>query len=172
MKEEWRPVVGYEGLYEVSNMGRVKSVERTAWNGKGYRIVAERILKGRRTKKGYLQVQLHQDAKIKPYYIHRLVAQSFLDNPDNLPEVNHIDQDKTNNCIDNLEWCTSQYNIEYSQAKPVIGIDKITGLILEFSSAHEVERMIGIAQQSICACLKGRQKSAGGFYWYYADSDI
>ena len=169
MKEEvWKDIQGYEGLYQISNMGRVKSVERMKWNGRGYRIVAERILKGRSTKKGYLQVQLHQDGKGKWYLVHRLAAIAFIPNPYNLPEVNHKDEDKKNNCVQNLEWCSSQYNMEYSHGKAIIGINKVNGLILEFSSAHEAERQTGIKQGNICSCLKGRKKSAGGYVWYYA----
>ena len=171
--EEWRPVVGYEGLYEVSNMGRVKSLERTVWDNRGcYRTVHERILKPRKDRSGYLQVNLSKDGKVKWCTVHRLVAIAFLDNADNLPEVNHKDEDKTNNCVENLEWCSRSYNMEYSYGKSVLAIHKINGLILEFTSIHEAERQLGIANQSICACLKGKTKSAGGYVWYYSDADI
>ena len=111
--EEWRPVVGYEGLYEVSNMGRVKSVERIVRCNRGYRTVSERILKGNKNIDGYLQVELCQDGKMKPCTIHRLVAQAFLDNSEGYKEINHKDEDKTNNCVENLEWCDRLYNANY-----------------------------------------------------------
>ena len=173
-KEVWKPVRNYEGLYEVSNMGRVKSLERTVWcglNGGCYRAIPEKILEGYDDGHGYLQVELYKDGKGKWCSINRLVAQAFLENPQNLPEVNHKDEDKTNNRVENLEWCTKQYNVEYSKAKAVIGINKVSGLIVEFPSTREAERQTDISNSSICACLKGRKKSAGGYYWHYADSE-
>ena len=104
MKEIWKPVRNYEGLYEVSNMGRVKSLN---YNRTG----KERIMKGLDNGHGYLFVQLCKDGKAKNCRINRLVAMAFIPNPDNLPEVNHKDKIRTNNRVDNLEWCTTQYNI-------------------------------------------------------------
>ena len=159
--EEWRDIKGYEGKYMVNNLGRVKSLN--------YRNTGkEGIMEPHDNGKGYLRVQLCKDGKGKWYRINRLVAQAFLPNPNNLPEVNHIDKDKTNNKVENLEWCTTQYNVEYSKAKAVIGIDKVSGLILKFPSIMEAERQTGISNKHICDCLKGRQKSTGGFYWHYA----
>ena len=186
MREEWRPVVGYEGLYEVSNMGRVKSVERMKWNGKGYQKIPERILKTIENIWGYLLVNLYQDGKMKSCSVHRLVATAFLPNPYNLPVINHRDENKQNNIVSNLEWCTYSHNNTYNdrakkigekqrndpkRSKSVIGIDRITGLIVEFPSTMEAERKLGIAHSHICACCKGKLKSAGGFYWYYSDVD-
>ena len=176
MREEWRPVVGYEGLYEVSNMGKVKSLERMKWNGNGCYKIPERILKPKKDKGGYLQVNLSKDGKDKWCTVHRLVATAFLPNLDNLPQVNHIDENKENNCVQNLEWCSRSYNINYGTrnekiSKPILGIDRVTGLIVEFPSIREAERKLGIAPSNICACLKGRYKSCGGFYWMYADAD-
>ena len=164
MREEWRDIEGYKGLYQVSNMGRVKSLN---YNRTG----RERIMKGLDNGHGYLFVQLCKDGKAKNCRINRLVAMAFIPNPDNLPEVNHKDKIRTNNRVDNLEWCTTQYNIEYSQGKAVIGISKVSGLILEFPSTREASRQTDISHSNICACLKGRQKSAGGFYWQYVDSE-
>ena len=161
MKEIWRDIEGYKGKYQVSNMGRVKSLN---YNNTG----KEGIMEPHDNGKGYLRVQLCKDGKGKWYRINRLVAQAFLPNPNNLPEVNHIDKDKTNNKVENLEWCTTQYNVEYSQAKAVIGINKVSGLILEFPSIMEAERQTGISNKHICDCLKGRNKSAKGYYWFYA----
>ena len=171
-KEIWKDIEGYEGLYQISNRGNVKSVERMKWNGKGYHKIPERILKAKKDKYGYLQVHLSKDGKAKMYLVHRLVASAFLENQMGYTEVNHLDEDKTNNCVDNLEWCSRSYNINYGTrnqkiSKPVIAIDKRTGLILEFSSTHEAERETGIASSNICACLKGKMNSCGGFYWMY-----
>ena len=171
MREEWRDIKGFEGLYQVSNTGKVKSLERTVWNGRGYRTVPEKIMKTHDNGKGYLQVKLCKDGKGKKYKINRLVAQAFLDNPNNLPEVNHKDKIRTNDNVDNLEWCTKQYNIDYSLSKAVIGINKISGLIIEFPSLMEAERQTGINHGNVCKCLKGNLKSTGGFYWIYAESE-
>lgn len=186
--EIWKDIEGYEGLYQVSNMGRVKSVERTIWNsGKGcYRTVHERILKPSKTNDGYLQVQLHQDGKKKWYRIHRLVATAFCENPYGYTDVNHIDEDKTNNCANNLEWCSRSYNNNYGTrnkriaekltnnpkiSKPVLAIDKRTGLIIEFVSSIEAERETGIDHSNIIKCCQGKYKTSGGFYWYYANAN-
>ena len=185
MREEWRPVVGYEGLYEVSNMGRVRSVERTVWDNRGYyKTVQERIRKPQNNRHGYLCVVLAKDGKIKNHYIHRLVAEAFIQfvpEANASYEVDHRNTVRTDNRVSNLCYVTSSQNslnpktreryINNSKtSKPVIGIDMVTGLIVEFASAHEAERQMGIAQSNICACLKGRKKSTSNFYWYYADT--
>lgn len=170
-EEIWKDIAGYEGLYQVSNLGRIKSLN--------YKHTSrERILKTKKNRSGYVVVNLNQAGKRKTYSIHRLVAQAFIDNPQNLPMVNHRDENKQNNIVSNLEWCTSKYNTNYGTcierrakktSKPVIGIDKVTGLIVKFPSAHEASRQTGIDQGYITNCLKGRYKTAGGFYWYYAN---
>ena len=162
--EEWRDIKGFEGKYMVSNMGRVKSLN---YNKTG----KEKIMKGVPDGYGYFQLSLCKEGKVKNCRINRLVAQAFIPNPDNLPEVNHKDKIRTNNRVDNLEWCTTQYNIEYSKAKAVIGINKVSGLIVEFPSAREAERCTGINNGNIIQCCKGRRNSAGGYYWQYVDSE-
>ena len=192
--EIWKDVKDYEGLYQVSNMGRVKSLERMKWNGRGYQKIPEKILKASEYRGGYLQVNLSKDGKAKDCKIHRLVAQAFISNPQNLPEVNHKDENKKNNCVENLEWCSKLYNINYGTgrkrsaekrrgkkkseehikklSKPVFSVNKESGLIMWWQSASEAGRILGIAKQSICACCRGRKcKSAGGHYWFYADDD-
>ena len=110
MIEEWRPVVGYEGLYEVSNTGRVRSLDRyVKGKGKSYFLHKGRVLSPAIKPEGYLIVRLQR----RTFYIHRLVTAAFLPNPDNLPEVNHKDEDKTNNRVENLEWCDHKYNMNY-----------------------------------------------------------
>ena len=108
MIEEWRPIEGYEGLYEVSNLGRVRSLDRFY-----YRLHKGKVLSPTKDRYGYLTVTLNCNGKSKTIKIHRLVAQAFLPNPDNLPQVNHKDEDKTNNNVDNLEWCTAKYNVNF-----------------------------------------------------------
>ena len=146
----------------VSNKGRVKSLNYSNTGKEG-------IINTKDNGKGYLRVKLYKDGKGKWYRINRLVAQAFLENPDNLPEVNHKDKIRTNNNVENLEWCTTQFNVEYSQGKAVIGINKVSGLILEFPSLMEAERQTGINHIKICDCLKGRRKSTRGYYWHYVD---
>ena len=105
--EEWKDIEGYEGLYQVSNKGRIKSLNYR-------RTGKEGMLKGKPDKNGYLIVFLYKKGeKPKPFLIHRLVAIMFLHNPNNYLEVNHIDEDKTNNNVENLEWCTRKYNMNY-----------------------------------------------------------
>ena len=160
--EIWKDIEGFEGYYMVSNLGNVKSLN--------YRHTGkEKILKPSDNGHGYLKVGLFKDGKRKDCRINRLVAIAFIPNPYNLPEVNHIDHCRINNNVENLEWCTSQYNVEYSQAKAIIGIDKITGLIVEFSSIMEASRQTGTNQSHITKCCKGKLKSCGGFYWHYAN---
>lgn len=105
-KEEWRDIAGYEGLYQVSNLGNVKSLNYS-------RTGKEKILKQKLNKNGYYSIQLCNNRIRKMYLVHRLVAQGFILNPDKLPCVNHIDENKQNNCVDNLEFCSVAYNNAY-----------------------------------------------------------
>lgn len=152
--EEFRDVPGYEGLYEVSNLGRVRR------NGK--------ILKLGKVR-GYLHVNLCKNGIKKQAKVHRLVALAFLPNPQNLPQINHKDEDKTNNAVDNLEWCTSQYNNNYSLSKPVLQFDKSGNFIKEWPSMIKVEEELGIDHSNISKCCLGlyHHKTAGGFIWKY-----
>lgn len=152
--EEFRDVPGYEGMYEVSNFGRVRR------NGK--------ILKPFNNY-GYLRVDLFKNGIVRKFLIHRLVAQAFIPNPKNLPQVNHKDEDKTNNCVENLEWCDAKYNINYSKAKPVLQFDREGNFIKEWPSALKVEEELGIYHSNISNCCLGRYglKTTGGFIWKY-----
>lgn len=109
-EEIWRDIEGYEGQYQVSNLGRVKSFDRI--DGAGH-LKRGRILRPVPDKKGYLRVQLHKEGKRKLFLVHRLVAQAFIPNPEGLPQVNHRDEDPSNARADNLEWCTASYNVNY-----------------------------------------------------------
>ena len=170
-KEEWRPVVGYEGLYEVSNLGRVKSLNYHSTGKEG-------ILRQKTTKKlGYKLVTLSKNGKKEFFRVHRLVAQAFIPNQDNLPCINHKDEKPSNNRVDNLEWCTYQYNncygdrLKKSAAKKSIKINQYTldgEFIQEWLSAKEIERQLGFAHENIAKCCKGKIKYAYGFLWKYA----
>ena len=114
MIEEWRPVVGYEGLYEVSSYGRVRSLDKyVKGKGESYRLHKGKVLSPVIKDNGYLQLKLYCNGKFYKKYVHRLVAQAFIPNPDNLLEVNHIDEDKINNRADNLEFCDHKYNMNF-----------------------------------------------------------
>ena len=174
MKEvivEWRPIAGYKGLYEISDFGRVRSLN---YNHTG----RTQVLKAGMNTQGYLFVCLYKDGKHKLYTVHRLVAQAFLANPDNMPEVNHIDECKTNNAVSNLEWCTRAYNINYgtgiarraaaSKSKPVQQFSKDGTFVAVWPSTIEARRQTGINESHICACCKGKLHTAGGYRWLYA----
>lgn len=118
--EEWRDIEGYENLYQISNKGRVKSLGRYDLRGNLRKEKFLKIFKSR----DYYQVRLRKFNKNKTYYVHRLVAINFISNPNNLPQVNHKDECKTNNCVDNLEWCTPYYNFHYSEELQIKAIEK------------------------------------------------
>ena len=117
--EEWKAVVGYEGLYEVSNRGQVRSLDRVVPTRKGKRFCKGKLLKSTKSKgksgKYYMTVALSNGAEKTPktYWVHRLVAKAFIPNPDNLTDVNHIDENPSNNCVDNLEWLSHKDNMNY-----------------------------------------------------------
>ena len=117
-KEIWKPILGYEGIYEVSSFGRIKSLKRCSKEDKNERGL---ILKQKKRKDGYYNISLYNQGKGKMYLVHSLVTQAFIPNPLNLPQVNHIDENKKNNNIDNLEWCDQCYNINYGT-----GIERAT----------------------------------------------
>ena len=159
MTETWKAIADYEGIYEVSDLGRVKSL----CYGR------ERILKLADDRRGYFSVQLCKDGKRKTMLVHRLVAEAFIQNPNNLETVNHKDEDKTNNVASNLEWMTRADNKRYSANKLVQMFDKKTGeLLATFPSICEAERITGIAQSHISECCVGKRKSSGGYIWRHA----
>ena len=190
MKNEiWKDIKGYEGLYQISNLGRVKSLIKfhNTKNNVGY-FSKEHILKpGIRNE--YFMVCLVKNHKKKSISIHRLVAENFIKNPHNKKQVNHIDGNKLNNKADNLEWCTNQENIIHSwvnglskvtkrmrthtkeRQKPIIQYDRNMNLIKEWESASIAGEKLGIWQQGIVACLKRRTKTAGNYIWRYKEGE-
>ena len=165
--EIWKAIAGYEGIYEVSDLGRVKSLKY----GK------ERILKPGGDPHGYLRVSLCKDGQKKPSLVHRLVSEAFIPNPNNLETVNHKDEVKTNNTVSNLEWMSIGDNNNYgthnkrvseAHSKKVQMLDKSTGeLLATFPSTIEAERVTGINHSHISKCCNGKLKSAGGYIWRY-----
>ena len=153
MKEQWKDIADYE----VSDLGRVRNKK------------TKRILRLGKDSGGYVQVNLYNDGERKSIKIHRLVASTFIPNPLNLPQINHIDENKTNNNVENLEWCSAQYNIDYSQSKPVnqYSLDGI--YIATYKSIKEASKQTGINQGDISCCCRGKYKTSGGFIWKYVN---
>ena len=181
--EIWKEIEGYEALYEVSNLGNVKSLKRN------------KIRKLSKDRYGYLFIALSKNDVKKQYKIHRLVAQAFIENPNNYEEVNHKDEDKTNNKVENLEWCNHKYNANYGTAiqrrlltekqnpkrkeiidkrrksntnhqntsKQVLCVE--TGVV--YPSTHQIERELGFYQQNISNACTGKYKQAYGYTWRY-----
>ena len=174
--EEWRDVVGYEGLYQVSSEGHVKSLERKVPKWDGERTVKERILKPRTDHYGYLLVSLCAGGKSKTLKVHRLVCEAFHDNPENKLDVNHINENKTDNRACNLEWCTRRENINHGSrntrtaealSKPVGQYTLDGELVKIWPSATEARRQTGFSQGNICLAANGKHKQAYGFIWKY-----
>lgn len=158
-----KDIKGYEGLYAITPEGEVWSYRN------------ECFLKPWVSRNGYFLVNLHKDGKMKHYYIHRLIAMAFIPNPNNLPQVNHKDENKANNCLQNLEWCDTSYNINYgthnekvsnSRKKPILQYDLDGNFVREWECAYDVGKDV---QGNITNCLKGRIKTAYGFIWKYKE---
>jgi hypothetical protein len=150
LKEEWKDINGYEGLYQVSNYGRVKNLK----TGK--------ILKQSPNTVGYLKVGLSKEGKQKTLLVHRLVADAFIPNPDKKPHVDHADGNKENNCISNLGWVTLQDNLLF-KATPIKGIHLKTGKEEIFLGVGQAARELGLHKQNISSVLRGRLKYTGGY---------
>lgn len=174
MKEEWKDIKGYEGLYQISNLGNVKSVYK---NG-NFKILIGGI------KNGYRQVILVKDGKRKYINVHRLVAEAFIPNKENKSQVNHIDGNKLNNKVDNLEWCTQSENMKHAykiglekplyaiinkRAKKVKQYDKNNNLINCYNGIKEAARINNINPGDITKCCKNKRKQVGGYVWRYAN---
>lgn len=176
MKEVWKDIAGYEGMYQISNLGRVKSLDRYVDYGYSSAYRKGRVLKEGKATGGYLQVELWKNKKTIQGLIHRLVAEAFIPNPDNLPQVNHKDENKQNNRVDNLEWCTSKDNINYGTGIKR-RVEKISVKIIqcaldgteikEYCSINEAARQTGISAGNICLCCKGKREQASGYRWKY-----
>lgn len=188
--EEWKDIEGYEGLYQISNLGRVKSLKRQIKRKNGVIYCTnEKILKGSNNGLNYFKVQLRDKNSNKKYaYIHRLVAKHFIPNPQNKPCINHLDCNPSNNRVENLEWCTKKENTDYmiklnrnerneqwlkklnksldKYRKAVVGTSKNTGEKIHFISIGSTKKS-GFRPGDVCKCCKGERLTAGGFYWEY-----
>lgn len=164
MGEIWKPVTGYEDIYSVSNYGRV------------YSHIKNKILKSKSNGRGYLQTCLTKNKVQKMHYIHRLVADAFCENPNNFPEVNHKDENVQNNRADNLEWCTSHYNLRYGtrinrimqhHKKSVKQLDMSGNIIEIFESLADAERLGGYNHSNVSNCCNGKLDTAYGYRWEF-----
>ena len=184
--ENWKPVKGFEGIYEVSDLGRVRSIDRVITDSRGRVVpIKGRIMKQNAHYKGYLRLLLSNgEEKEHGFFVHRLVAEAFIPNPGNLPEVNHKDENKANNRADNLEWCTHLANSQHGSRGARIGawhlqnsprrtpINQLTmdgQYIQTFPSQGEAARQVNGSQGTIAMALAGRRHSAYGFKWEYAE---
>lgn len=183
--EEWRDVKGYEGYYQVNHFGAIRRL---------HKHTANRRLKAVLDKYGYLYVCLSMDGISKKHKVHRIVAEAFLENKENLPQINHKDENKQNNHYTNLEWCDCEYNNRYGtkgeriskaktgkpatwmigktgrlcpNSKVVYQYDKDMNFIREWECANQVERELGFASSNINANARGKMKTAYGFIWKY-----
>lgn len=196
--ELWKDIKGYEGLYQVSNEGRVKSLDHTIVcdNGKGVATKKQsgKIRKFTELVKGYKRVTLSKDGIEKQYSVHRLVAEAFIDNPDNLPCVNHKDENPRNNDCTNLEWCTHKYNLNYgtcqqrkkeklkgkkmkapqellaaikAKRKKVYQYTLDGKLLCVYNSLREASRLNNISAGNLSCVCNGKQKTANGYLWAF-----
>lgn len=180
MEEVWKDIQGYEGLYQVSNQGRVRSLDRMEECNGITRKRKGRLMAQRFNKYGYLIVGLRNGTSQKTFTVHRLVAKTFIPNDRNYTEVNHIDENKQNNNVLNLEWCNNQYNIKYGtgierraekKRKRVIQCNLDGEELMEFSSITEAAKSINKGTSVISACCKGIRKTAYGYVWKYKEAE-
>lgn len=201
-KEMWKDIPDYEGFYKISNRGNIKSCLRIIkqLNNGVYcnHFYKERIINTRDNGTGYYQCALHKKGKTKYYFVHRLVAEAFLDKKDfkcmpyedkniidlDKLEINHRDENKQNNNVNNLEYCTHSYNINYGSrnkkmivkninnsklSKKINQYDLDDNFIKTWISMSEAQRQLKIFKQAIYQCCIGKKKTAGGYIWRYAD---
>lgn len=185
VEEVWRDIDGYEGRYMVSNLGHVRSMN---FRNHGYPMnITPKV-----NNDGRLWVLLYKDRQTKPMLIHRLVAMAFIPNCDNLPQVNHKDENPKNNCVENLEWCTAKYNVEYSlqrhperrarpwlyglygvkkkrkRNQPIAQINSRGEIVKVWEDSRTIMLETGMSDWSISECCRGKRKTAYGFRWRYS----
>lgn len=180
--EIWKDIKGYEGLYQVSNLGEIKSLCRK----KGFLIGKEKILKPTKNNKGYLYVTLRKSMQSKKMLVHQIVALTFINNPNKCKILNHKDGNPSNNCVDNLEWCTQKYNVNHcykilgykgsnykkygknsNNHKSINQYNKERDFIRTWDCIKDASEELNISCSSISNCLNKKSKTAGGFIWKY-----
>jgi hypothetical protein len=192
--EQWKMIEGFD-LYEVSNTGKIRTKDRVVNNGVGTFVRKGKALKPADNGKGYLKLVLKQDGRSKKAYVHRLVADAFIPNPENKPCVNHIDNDPSNNHVENLEWCTHQENMDWMKTqgrdkrtsewldnlrkaqektyKAVVGENIQTGEKIYFSKLNDVKKA-GFQPSCVCHCCNGNRgvKQHKGYRWSYEEKIV
>lgn len=173
MKEIWKDIPNYEGLYQISNLGRVKSFRQSS----KFHKASEYILKSALANNGYCQVTLYNNTRKKKFLVHRLVAEAFIPNPNNYPHINHKDENPSNNAVDNLEWCTARYNNLYGTARirqvetvsrPIEQLTLSGKVIAVYRSTRIASELLGINRGTLkSAIIKGSQ--CNGYLWKYND---
>lgn len=182
LNEKWKDVKGYEGIYQVSNLGRVKSLDRKVYqknksNKFQYVTYKGKILKSQKQRNGYLIIDLHRNNKTKRKLVHILVAETWIPNLNSNKYINHKDSNPQNNRIDNLEWCTQSYNVKYAYkngnkiAPNMKKTNQIKNgkIINTYISMTDAERKTGIKSANISKCCRNIRKHAGGFQWEYSE---
>lgn len=179
MDEVWKDIEGYEGLYQISNLGRVRSLDRKIEYSNGHIVLHKgKMLKPFPDKgREYLNVNLNKNGKNTKFRINRLVALAFISNEEHKSQVNHKDENKQNNRVDNLEWVTPKENSNWgtrslrsglSRRKAIWGYNIINGSIIEFNSLAEAEK-VGFGHSTISACLHHRKHQAYGYKWFFKE---
>lgn len=162
MKEIWKNIKNYESIYEISNLGRIKSLKKGI------------ILKQFKNTNGYFQVELWKNKKGKKFLVHKLVAENFIPNKNNFSFINHKDENKENNCTNNLEWCTAKYNCNYGTRNSRISSSVICiELNKIYNSIKEASEDLSIQQAHISGCCAKRKHyiTAGGYRWQYVKEE-
>lgn len=175
----WKDIAGYEGMYQISNYGNVRSLDRITYNKNGSKINRVGKPKAKTIDNlGYYHVRLSKDSKTDTFRIHRLVAEAFIENPNGYKYINHKNEDKLDNSVDNLEWCSAKYNLEYSNntrkaansnKKPILQYSLDSQLIKEWSSMKEIEIHLGFLHGNIGKCCRGESKQSYGYIWRYKE---
>ena len=194
MEEIWKDIKGFEGIYQVSNIGRVKNLERKVkCKNNSYRVIKEKILKPNKSKHtGYYMVTLSKNGKQNTYSVHRLVATAFLDNPENKPCVDHINTIRTDNRIENLRWVSyeenyynpitlerhklncftpmkNMYGAKHNRSKAILQYSIDGEFIREYGSIIEAGKYLNIRPSCISMCCRGYCKKSGGYIWKYKE---
>ena len=191
MEEIWKDIKSYEGLYQISNTGKIKSLERYKDNHSKKQLVKEKIRRQIISKTGYYTCMLTKNGNLKLFKVHRIVAEAFIPNPNNYPIINHIDGNKLNNNVSNLEWCSYSHNEKEDYKLGLIknntyGLKKYTdnlkkkikqydlkgNFLKEWNSVSEIKKELNYETTNICSCCKGKRKTAYGYIWKYAECDI